>query len=258
MASTLYNKELLTKYDLPKETVIDAVCLAVSRTLSKAMKTKVFAQESDTGIEIYALKHDMLAEDPVIRIRPETIKNKLLRHIEYSVERELHARKVVREFDRYCDLQSQMVSGTITKILPTGDLFVELERELLFERITLHACCPLRYQPVHEREKYKVDESYLFHVCKIRPIEVQGMPRLDIRLDRTSPRIPEHLIRVGLHSKALGLDSEKNEFKCTRRVCGAYSEIEAEKRIDKEIIQSVSRSLKENIFVKFGARKNVR
>jgi hypothetical protein len=221
------------------------------------MRTAVITQEGDEGVEIFALKKDLFAENPVIKIRPGTIKNKLMRHLHYNIERELYTRKVEAEFDRYGDLQSQLVTGFITNITNEGSLDIVLERELLFERIMLYATCPVRYQPIHERGTYKVDDHYAFYVRKIRPGQERGMPRLEIKLDRTSPRIPEGLIRKKMEATAIGLPSEINHFKCVKRVCGAFSHIVAEKRINKEIIKSVSRELKENVFVKYGVERHV-
>jgi len=252
LASTLFSKDLLEKYALPEETVSDAVSLAISKTLGKAMRTTVFSFPGESGFEIYAIKQGGDLDDPVIKVKPETIKPKLLRHLQYSIERALNEKMVQNEFDRYRDLQSQIVKGVVTGIAKNGTVEIELEREVLFDQITLRAICPLRYQPQHERGKYKSGQTIWFHVSKIRPSQVRGMARLEIILDRTSNRVPEGLIRKAMEARSTGLGSDNNHFKCVKRICGAFSQIQASKRIDREIIQLVSRELKENVFVKFG------
>jgi hypothetical protein len=257
LASTLFDSALLQKYHLPKEVIIDAVCIAISRTLGRAMGTKVFVCEGDSGIEIYALKKNIQTDDPVFRIKPGSIKTKLMRHLQHSIEIELHSRMVIKEFEQYRDLQSQLVNGFITNIQKDGTLEIGIEREHLFNQVVLYAVCPLRSQPQHERGKYQINRSYVFHVSKIRPGELRGMPRLEIRLDRTSPRITEGLIRIELEKAGIGLQSESNRFKCVNRTCGAFSHVVAEKRIAKPIIQAVRSELQESIIVKYGNNRHV-
>lgn len=257
MASTLINKELVEKYGLSQEIIFDSVCQAITKTLQRALRTHIITQEDDNGgVEIFALKKDIYAEIPVVRINPAKFKPKLLRALHYSIEKELESQKVQADFNKYMDLQNQLVKGYITSITKDGDLIVELEREQLFKRETLHAKCPLRYQPQHERNKYVIDRDYHFYVSKIYPGQVRGIPRLDIELNRKTARMPECLIMKAMIAVSHGLPSDENKFKCVKRISGACSIIESEKRIHRDIIKSVSRELHENIIVRYGKTKH--
>lgn len=258
MISTLIDNTLLDKYELPREIIADVVCQAISKSIGKSLGTQIVTQESDTGeFEIFALKQDVYAEIPYTKIHPSKFKPRMLRNIYYYIEEQLQKKKVETEYIRYMDLQSQMVKGYVLSKNRQGDLLVEIERETLLKRVTLNAVCSLRHQPQHERAHYQIDRDYNFYVSKIYPAEERGMPRLDIQLSRVSCRLPEWMIRRALEARGNGLPSEENSFKCVERLCGKFSRIESEKRIHKDIIKSVSRELRESVFVKYGNPKNV-
>lgn len=250
MISKAINKELQEKYGLSEEMVDDSVSLAITRALTSTMRTTVFVNPGDNGLEIFAFRKN--GDRELFKVKPETIKPKILRSIQYEIEKSLHAKKTAMEFERYSSLQSQVVRGLVTKIHSNGTLDVEIEREHHFRFETLSGQCTKALQPQHERGKYKVDRFYPFYVHKIRPEDVRGLFRLNITLSRTSPLLTEGLIRKEMESRALGLGSEANRYKCTQRVCGIFSQVVAEKKIDKDIIRTVSRELDENVFVKFG------
>lgn len=250
MVSKRISKELQEKYGLPEDVVEDSVSMAITRALTLAMRATIFVTPGDDGLEIHALRRNSSA-DPY-RVRPSSIKPKVLRAIQYEIEKELYARKVATELDRYHFLQSQVLQGRVVKVHNDGRLDIEIEQTNLFNQEILLAVCEKEGQPIHERGKFKVDSFHPFYVHTLKPENVRGMFRLKIVLSRNSPRLTEGLIRKEIQSRALGLSSEANQFKCIKRICGSFSQIVAEKRIEKDIIKSVTKELQENVYVKYG------
>lgn len=245
------NKALQAKYGLPAETVSDAVSIAISVTLTKALRTKVLVQESEDDIEFFSMRRSHLNDDSAIRITQNGLTKKMMRHLRYNIERELHLRKVISDKEKYRLLQGQLVWGAVAGIAPDGTLNVSIDIEKQFGREELFGICPLWLQPPHERGRYRTDEGKYFLVSRVRPVLARGIPRLEILLNRTSTKLVERLLTKKIAQKSIGLQSEKNSIACKKRIAGAYSEVHAEQRIDKEIIKWVSRELREQLIVRF-------
>lgn len=245
------SKALQAKYELPQDAVNDAVSVAISTTLSKALKTKVLVQETENDIEFYTMRCGQHENDPVVHITQNGLTKKLMRHLRYNIEKELHLRKVISDHEKYRSLQSQLAWGSIAGISADGTLKISIDIEKQFGRDELFATCPLRLQPPHERGRYRIDEGKYFLVSSVRPVFVRGIPRLEILVGRTSPKLVERLLNKKISQKSIGLSSEINPLSCKKRIAGAYSEVHASQRIDKEIIKWVSRELREQLIVKF-------
>jgi hypothetical protein len=236
--------DLLQKYGLPEDQVLDAVELAVTRTLSAALDTTVSVR-AENGLEIVAYPR---IGRPV-EVPLHAITRKLRRHVLHNVELELQRRQALREAEILQELRGQVIYGTVGRIEAGGTLRVVLEIDEIFRRLILSGECPLLYQPGHERGLYRVGDSRAFHVTRVHAVQAgRHSARVRIQLSRTSPQLPELLLK-----KVTGVDG----IVCQRRVAGGFSRLATPVRLPKSAINTVGKELGEHLYV-FVAEKNER
>lgn len=228
--------ELLTKYGLKEADALETIEFAITRTLTRALRTNIAVRLNDR-LEITMFP---LNGDPV-ELPPGEISRKLHRHILHNIELELQKRQALREAEELEELRGKSLPGEISRIADDGTLHVDLEIVDLFHRIILAGECPERYQPPHEKGRYQVGEVREFFVSSILPIVVNGRSaRTRIRLSRITKELPALLLqeRTGIYG-----------IECRRRVAGGFSNIITPARLPKEAINYVGKELGEHLNV---------
>jgi hypothetical protein len=236
--------ELLTKYGLKEADALEAIEFAITRTLTRALRTN-FAVRLNGRLEITIYP---LNGEPV-ELPLEEISRKLQRHILHNIELELQKRQVLREAEELEELRGKSLPGEISRIADDGTLHVDLEIVDLFHRMILAGECPERYQPPHEKGRYQIGEVREFFISSILPVVVNGRSaRTRIRLSRITKELPALLLqeRTGIYG-----------IECRRRVAGGFSNIITPARLPKEAINYVGKELGEhlNVFISQTAKK---
>jgi hypothetical protein len=228
--------ELLTKYGLREADALEAIESAITRTLTRAMRSNI-AVRLNGRLEITMFP---LNGEPV-DLPPGEISRKLQRHILHNIELELQKRQALREAEELEELRGKSLPGEISRIAADGTLHVDLEIVDLFHHLILAGECPERYQPPHEKGRYQVGEVREFYISSILPVVVNGRSaRTRIRLSRITKELPALLLqeRTGIYG-----------IKCRRRVAGGFSNIITPARLPKEVINYVGKELGEHLNV---------
>ena len=165
-----------------------------------------------------------------------SIGRKLRRHILYNIEIELQKLQTIRESDKLGELQGEVLEGVVKGYEADGSARVEMELTDLFNRYILYGTCPVRFQPVHERKRYKIGERYRWYVTSVVPIVNGRQARVRVRLSRTSTELPALLLR-----KETGMD----RIICLKRIPGGLGEIVTKTKIPKAVINKIGKELGE-------------
>ena len=146
MASSL-PAEILSESGLPTDEAMDAVEVAIARTLTGALRSNVCVK-IDAQLEIVAYPS---GNGEPIKISLDDINGKLRRHLLYQIKLELQKRRTLNEADRLKELRGYSAPGEISRIAEDGALIVSLEIADYYRRLILCGVCPARFQPLHER-----------------------------------------------------------------------------------------------------------
>lgn len=229
--------ELISKYGetLTTSEIIDAVEIAATRTLRHSFGVSFAVQMNPSPKVIMIPLHGESLE-----LSPTRIGKKLRRQIAFQIERELAIRQVLAEARQLKSLRGMVVPGAIKAITDKRNLLVEMELEDEFQRLILMGVCPVRYQPIHERQSYHIGMQREWFVTTVLPIVSQHSAMVLVKLSRSSVSLPAILLR-----KHSGMD----RIVCMKRIPGAYSCIVTANRIPKAHINTVGKELKEKLHV---------
>jgi len=232
----MLSADLLHKYGLPEDEIVDAVECAVAKTLMAAFQRTVTVR-AEGELEIIA--YPKLGHP--VEMHLKDIPKKLRRHIIHSVEAELQKRQILLEAKKLQELQGRVFCGAVGRIGSRGTLHVTLEIDDLLKPLILFGECPLRYQPPHERSRYRIGEQRSFLVTSVRPVMVGGdIAKVRLILNRTSRVLPALLLQ-----DLTGIAG----IKCRRRIAGGFSEVVTPVRIPKKSINTVGKELREHVQV---------
>lgn len=236
-------RDLLEKYNLPEGQATDAIETAITTVLSTAFKTDMLVRVQKS-LEVYALPSSDLPPRP---IDPASLSRQLQRQVHFQIERELEKRQALHERETLSSLRGRPITGEIRQISSTGEVTVALKMEDHFCRLALTGVCPARCLSPRERQTLSVGDMNAFLVTSVLPVQKKGRSKVLIRLSRTTIALPEAMLRE--------LTGEAS-VRCTRRIAGAFSEIETKNKLPKEAILLVSNELKERIIVRIVEGKN--
>ena len=236
MASSL-PAEILSESGLPTDEAMNAVEVAIARTLSGALRSNVCVK-IDAQLEITAYP---IGNGEPIKISLDDINGKLRRHLLYQIKLELQKRRTLNEADRLKELRGYSAPGEISRIADDGSLIVSLEIAEYYRQLVLCGFCPARFQPHHELDRYCIGSVKEFYISSVVPVMVsKRYSRVRILLSRTSKELPRLLLQE--RGRISGI-------KCLKRVPGAYSTIVTPARIPKDVINSVGKELEEHLYV---------
>lgn len=122
------------------------------------------------------------------------------------------------------------------EIIRKNDLGYLVEMEII-EGQPLIAECPFNLIGAHERNLLQVGDQKAFHLRKIDPILLHGVPRVKVTLDRVSKFL------------VTGLFKEKTSGRivCRKRYVGHKCFVEANRYIQKTAVKAVSEEIGEHI-----------
>lgn len=228
--------EIISESGLTNDDALDAIEVAVARTLAHALKTNVTARIKDQmQILVY------LPGSAPTALSLADIDRKLRRHVQHQVELELQLRKTLNEAGHLKELRGYTAPGEITRFGADGSLIVTLEIADHYRRLILSGICPARFQASHEREHYRPGTVKEFHITSVVPIMVNHRsPMVRVQLSRISRELPRLLLQE--RSRIHGIV-------CLKRIPGAFSSIVTPIRIPKVIINSVGKELQEHLYV---------
>lgn len=170
------------------------------------------------------------------KIPHNRINRQILQELRQRIPDTLLKASILKDYHLLRHRAKTIVSGTILKTDPDL-LYVELKDT----DTRIIAICHEGAQTPKERGRYKEGETLSFYLLSIHPVYQNGIPRLVIRLSRTSRGLVE-----GLLKRETGID-----LRCECRIAGAYSHITATAPIPRDTIKEVSDQLKERIIVRW-------
>lgn len=228
--------EIISESGLIEADALDAIEVAVARTLTHALKTNVTVRIKD---QMQILVYPPGGAPTALSFT--NIDRKLRRHVQHQVELELQLRKTLNESGHLKELRGYTAPGEITRIFGDGSLIVTLEIADHYRRLILSGICPVRFQPIHERGSYLLGTVKEFHVTSVVPVMINhSSSRVRVQLSRSSKQLPQLLLRE--RSRIHGIV-------CLKRIPGAFSSIVTPTRIPKDIINSVGKELQEHLYV---------
>lgn len=228
--------EIISESGLIEADALDAIEVAVARTLTHALKTNVTVRIKD---QMQILVYPPGGAPTALSFT--NIDRKLRRHVQHQVELELQLRKTLNEAGHLKELRGYTAPGEITRISGDGSLIVTLEIADHYRRLILSGICPVRFQPIHERGSYLLGTVKEFHVTSVVPVMINHRSsRVRVQLSRSSKQLPQLLLRE--RSRIHGIV-------CLKRIPGAFSSIVTPTRISKDIINSVGKELQEHLYV---------
>ncbi len=236
MASSL-PAEILSENGLPTDEAMDAVEVAIAKTLTGAFRSNVCVKiDAQLGITAYPIGNG----EP-IKISLDAINGKLRRHLLYQIKLELQKRGTLNEADRLKELRGYSAPGEISRIADDGALIVSLVIADYYRRLVLCGVCPARFQPFHELGRYSIGSVKEFYISSVVPVMVnKRYSKVRILLSRTSNELPRLLLQE--RGRISGIQ-------CLKRIPGAYSTIVTPARIPKNVINSVGKELEEHLYV---------
>lgn len=239
--------ELSLKYNLPHWAVEEEIEKAVSSILTKRFGCEISAlfnntTESPPSFDIWRF-NDKEAQ----RLLPESIKSSF-RELKTGIAYALLNRGVIEEHKRLRDKIRSIACGTIVREdAQTGAIYAELHD--MEDNACGKAIAVLKpaFQTPKERGCHGTGDILRFYVMNIQPVYDEDTVRLEISLSRNSKGLAQGLLQEELSGSGI-------KVKCLKRIAGAFSLIEASKRIPKEVIKKTSDELKERIIVRYGKK----
>jgi hypothetical protein len=211
----------------------------LSEALTEAFGRRVIVSLSGDDLAIYR-ETGRNGPEGLELLSPRQIRKEVVRLCRYRVETELNRRKAFREYDFLKTLQGAVVRGVVDRVLDDGSLVVLFPVDELFNCREVAGTCPVAQQPPRERGSYRQGEARFFFVSSVRLVGRDKILRVEIRLSRTSRRLPEALLKMETGIACI---------RCTRRIAGRISLVESRERLPREAILAVTAELGERVKV---------
>ena len=224
------------KYELPCDEAKIAIERSISGTLSGIFRSDVECLLTGDGCEIYVFR-----ENGVERLPMERLKKNILRAIKYGIVSALQGEATSRSYERLRYLAGGITGGHVAAAFEER-IFVELDGgagQLVV------GVCEKEHQTPKERGRYRPGDYYSFYISSVTPSSNGRVPVLKVSLSRTSSSLTEGLLRKELAERLLDI-----RVRCIKRTAGIFSLAEAEGRIPRECIKTVSCELKERVIVR--------
>lgn len=171
--------------------------------------------------------------------------------IRRQIAKLLYRKATIKEVSLYRQFLHEIVNGEVALVDKiTGRLYVEIE---LQRGVPLTAICEYQYQTPYMKKNahYLIGEKMDFHLNKVEMVEFQGVPQINVYLDRTSRILVTKLLKRELNGSAA-----TTRLTCVKRIAGGYSLVLSNQKLPKEAILAVDRELKEKITV-FATKENI-
>jgi len=245
-------QEMSKTYQISRLAVIDEVENALGSALTRVHGYDVDVQITGNGTpDLRMVGYKGTREGCTIsRIYPETLSKHTVRFLRKRLVLRLNERAVLEEFFTLAPLQCHVYEGQIYKPpVPGKELHIDLTHYDRYFGIksSSSAVCGYRWQPLSERGRYRLGDMLMYYVLRVRAVLVNGYPRLEIHVSRSSKSLVDGLIKKYIADDT-GRPADGN-IKCIKRVASAYSRVVSTVRIDPEILNRVSKEVNEVIKV---------
>jgi len=244
--------EISKTYQISCLAVIDEVENALGSALTRVYGYDVDVQITGNGTpDLRIVGYKGTREGCTIsRIYPETLNKNTVRFLRRRLAMRLNERAVLEEFFTLAPLQCHVYEGKIYKPpFPGKELYVDVTHYDRYFGIksSAAAVCKFIEQPSSERGRYRLGDILMFYVMRVRAVLVNGYPRLEIYVSRSSKSLVDRLIKKYIADKTG--NPAVGDIKCIKRVASAYSRVVSTVRIDPEILDRVSKEVNEVIRV---------
>ncbi len=167
--------------------------------------------------------------------------NSIKKHLENS----LLKASVLKLTQQYKYYEKELRWGEITATDSGENYYIEIE---VIPGETITAVCPLNRVGLHESSSvnFSIGMKRAFHIRRVDPVFLNGIPRLKVMVDRVSKTLVESMLK-----EQLGFSAEKMTIRCTKRYVGHKSFVVTSRRIPKSAILAVTRELNERMQVRF-------
>ena len=231
------------KYGLTKTEIMAEIENVFSAILSQWYRLEVmvfFRENFQLEAVAYNNSGGVIMQKPV-DLSEIKRRNTLKRNLETNLAKAV----VLKQANLYKFYERELRWGEITASDPEHNLYVETE---VIPGELVMAICPLNRIGLHERhtENFSVGRKRAFHLRRVEPIYLNGIPRLKVVMDRVSKNLVVSLLR-----SQIGDDAEKIKLRCVKRYVGHKSIVLTTKPLPKKAIIAVDRELKERVQVKF-------
>jgi len=232
-------REVAKEYRLPAGETMAILEQTLSDALTEAFGRRVIVFLSGEKMVIYreTVKN---GREGLERLYPRQIRKEVVRLCRYRVETELNRRRAIREYDFLKPLQGSVVRGVVDWVRHDGSLAVLFPVDELFNCREVAGTCPEAQQPPRERGTYRQGEARFFFVSSVRLVGWGKVMLLEIRLSRTTRRLPEILLKM---------ETGMAGIRCTRRIVGKISLVTSRESLPREAILAVAAELGERVKV---------
>jgi len=234
-------KSVADKYRLPAEITRKLLEISLSESLTEAFGRRVIALFTKCGLQIY---RECGEEEKLERLPLPLLGKELVQKCLFRVEIALQSRKALLDQGYLNTLRGSVLRGVIDKVLDDGSLSILFYLDELFNCREIAGTCPFSQQPPRERGHYRPGDPLFFFVSRVHLVGREDVVKVDVRLSRTSMRLPELLLRM---------KSGMGEIWCVKRIAGRLSILTARQRVPGEAISAVARELGERIRVRWGS-----
>lgn len=232
-------REVAKEYRLPAGETREILEETLSDTLTEAFGRRIMVFLSGEKMVIYRETGEN-GREGLERLSPRQISKEVVRLCRHRVETELNRRRAIGEYDFLKTLQGTVVRGIVDRIMDDGSLAVLFPVDELFNCREVTGTCPEGQQPPKERGTYRQGEARLFFVSSVRLVDWGKVLLLEIRLSRTTRKLPEILLKM---------ETGMSGIRCIRRIAGRISLIESRESLPREAILAVAAELGERVKV---------
>lgn len=232
-------REIAREYRLPAGETMVILEQTLSDTLTEAFGRRVIVSLSGENMVI-CRETGKNGREGLERLSPRQVRKEVVRLCRYRIETELNRRKAIREYDFLKTLQGAVVRGVVDRVKKDSSLVVLFPVDELFNCREIAGISPVSMQPPRERGTYRQGEARFFFVSSVRLVGWDKVLLVEIRLSRTSRRLPEALLKM---------ETGLTEIRCIRRIAGKISLIASRERLSREAILAVATELGERVKV---------
>lgn len=233
-AQAQYNEiitQLVDKYGLTRSKVVAEIEKTLSVMLSRWHRANVVVVYGEEGF--CAMRFTTAGKEVVNQDEIELSLMRGFPSLRRIIEKKLSMASCLTEVCIGKKDEHETRWGEIIRKNDKGFL-VEME---IIEGQTLIAECPYSLIGGHERGSLNVGERKAFHLRRVDPILLHGVPRVKVILDRVSKNL------------VIGLFREKvsGRFVCRKRYVGHKCFVESDRYIPRTVVKAVSDEIGEHI-----------
>lgn len=220
------------KYDLRDEVIEDCMKKAINCVFADTQTTVELFLENKSEISIYMYR-PRTGFETKMSINKMSVRT--VNAIKRKFEKELMIQKTIKEYQGIKHIMGTLLGGYIYDV---KDDFISVMIDGIPDTLAFY---PLRYQPKHERSRYRRGDYYFFYILSVYTVMTdKKTPKVNIILSRASIKLPALIIQKQLNDEGLNMFKK---IKCVKRQAGLYSVIKTNNRIPKQLLEYTSQEL---------------